>query len=386
MKRAFLIVLDSFGIGALPDAHLFGDTGANTLGSVAGSKKLQIPNLISLGLGNIDGVNCIEKADTPLGVFGKCEEKSMGKDTTVGHWEIAGLISKNPMPTYENGFDNEIIDEFEKRTGKRVICNKPYSGTQVIYDYGKEHIETGALIVYTSADSVFQIAAHEDVVPLEELYKYCQIAREMLVGKWAVGRVIARPFVGELPNFKRTANRRDFSLEPTGETLLDALKKNDLDVISVGKINDIFASRGITEKYKTHSNLEGINKTIELAGKAFNGLCFTNLVDFDMVYGHRNDIEGYASALSEFDSYLPKLISALGDDDLLIITADHGCDPGDASTDHTREYVPLLIYKKGITWKNLGTLPSYSIIASTLAEYFDIDFRAEYGSILNKIN
>ena len=385
MKRAFLIVLDSFGVGALPDAHLFGDMGANTLGSISKSQKLQIPNLISLGLGNIDGVTHIAKSNTPIGVFAKCEEKSMGKDTTVGHWEIAGLISKSPMPTYKNGFDKEIIDEFEKRTGKRVICNKPYSGTQVIYDYGREHIETGALIVYTSADSVFQIAAHEDIVPLEKLYEYCQIAREMLVGKWGVGRVIARPFIGEFPNFKRTANRRDFSIEPTGKTVLDALKENNLDVISVGKINDIFASRGITEKYKTHSNLEGISKTLELTNKDFCGLCFTNLVDFDMVYGHRNDIDGYATALSEFDSYIPQILSSLRDDDLLIITADHGCDPGDNSTDHTREYVPLLIYKNDITPKNLGTLPSYSVIASTLADFFSIDYKADYDSILKEI-
>lgn len=386
MKRAFLIVLDSFGIGELPDAHLFGDRGANTLGSISRSEKLRIPNLISLGLGNIDGVNCIEKADTPLGVFAKCEEKSMGKDTTVGHWEIAGLISENPMPTYSNGFDKEIIEEFEKRTGKRVICNKPYSGTEVIYDYGREHIETGALIVYTSADSVFQIAAHEDVVPLEELYSYCKTAREMLVGKWAVGRVIARPFIGEFPNYKRTSARRDFSLEPTGKTVLDALKENNFDVISVGKINDIFASRGITEKYKTHSNLDGINKTIELMSKDFCGLCFTNLVDFDMIYGHRNDIDGYASALSEFDMYLPRIMSSLRDDDLLIITADHGCDPGDTSTDHTREYVPLLIYKKEINPKNLGILPSYSVIAGTIAEFFGIDYKTNYTGILKNIN
>ena len=386
MKRAFLIVLDSFGIGELPDAHLFGDRGANTLGSISRSEKLRIPNLISLGLGNIDGVNCIKKADTPLGVFAKCEEKSMGKDTTVGHWEIAGLISENPMPTYSNGFDKEIIEEFEKRTGKRVICNKPYSGTEVIYDYGREHIETGALIVYTSADSVFQIAAHEDVVPLEELYSYCKTAREMLVGKWAVGRVIARPFIGEFPNYKRTSARRDFSLEPTGKSVLDAVKENNFDVISVGKINDIFASRGITEKYKTHSNLDGINKTIELMSKDFCGLCFTNLVDFDMIYGHRNDIDGYASALSEFDMYLPRIMSSLRDDDLLIITADHGCDPGDTSTDHTREYVPLLIYKKEINPKNLGILPSYSVIAGTIAEFFGIDYKTNYTGILKNIN
>jgi phosphopentomutase len=385
MKRAFLIVLDSFGVGALPDAHLFGDEGASTIGSVSKSSKLNIPNLISYGLGNIDGVDSIEKTDTPLGVFARIGEKSMGKDTTVGHWEIAGLISKHPMPTYENGFDKDIIAEFEKRTGRRVICNKPYSGTEVIKDYGREHMETGALIVYTSADSVFQIAAHEEIVPLEKLYEYCEIAREMLVGKWAVGRVIARPFVGNYPNFTRTASRRDFSLEPTGKTVLDSLLENKLDVISIGKISDIFAGRGISCGYKTHSNLEGIKKPIELMNEDFCGLCFTNLVDFDMVYGHRNDIDGYASALSEFDSYLPDLVNGLRDEDILFITADHGCDPGDKSTDHTREYVPLLIIKKGLKPKNLGTLPSFSVIASTISEYFGIDFPCKYDGLLNKI-
>ena len=382
MKRAFLIVLDSFGVGELPDANLFGDEGANTLKSICSTGTLNIPNLISLGLGNIDGVDCVEKADTPLGVFGKSAEKSMGKDTTVGHWEIAGVISKEPMPTFENGFSSEIIKEFERLTGRKAICNLPYSGTEVIKDYGKEHIETGALIVYTSADSVFQIAAHEDYVPLEQLYKYCEIARKMLVGKWGVGRVIARPFIGEYPNFKRTANRRDFSLEPTGKTVLDSLKENSFDVISVGKINDIFASRGITRKIVTHSNLEGIKETISLLDSDFCGLCFTNLVDFDMVYGHRNDPVGYANALNEFDSYLPEILSKLRDDDLLIITADHGCDPGDKSTDHTREFVPVLLYKNGISPKNLGTLPSYSVIAATLANYFGVDFKTDYKSIL----
>ena len=377
MKRIFLIVLDSFGIGELPDADRFGDGGANTLKSISHSPKFNIPNLISCGIGNIDGIDYLEKTDTPLGFYGKCAELSMGKDTTVGHWEIGGVISKNPLPTFPNGFDSEIISEFEKRTGRHVICNKPYSGTEVIKDYGKEHIESGALIVYTSADSVFQIAAHTDVVPLEELYHYCEIAREMLTGKWGVGRVIARPFEGEYPNFVRSTKRRDFSLAPSGKTVLDALKESGYDVISVGKINDIFAGRGITEKYKTSSNLEGINTTIDLMSKDFSGLCFTNLVDFDMVYGHRNDINGYASAISEFDSYLPTLIDGLRNEDLLIITADHGCDPGDISTDHTREYVPLFIIGNGCEPKNLGTLPSYSIIAKTISDYFDLDYNPE---------
>ena len=373
MKRTFLIVLDSFGVGALPDAHLFGDSGANTLKSISGSAKFNIPNLKKCGIGDIDGVDFLGKTDTPLGFHARCAEISKGKDTTVGHWEIAGVISEKPMPTFPNGFDHEIISEFEKRTGRRVICNKPYSGTEVIKDFGREHIESGALIVYTSADSVFQIAAHTDVVPLDELYRYCEVAREMLVGKWGVGRVIARPFEGEYPNFIRSAKRRDFSLAPTGKTVLDALNEGGYDVISVGKINDIFAGCGITEKYKTSSNLEGIKTTIDLMSKDFSGLCFTNLVDFDMVYGHRNDIDGYASAISEFDSFLPEIIGGLRDEDLLIITADHGCDPGDTSTDHTREYVPLFIIGKSCAPKNLGTFKSYSIVAKIISDYFCLD-------------
>ena len=374
MKRIFLIVLDSFGIGELPDASLFGDTGANTLKSIASSSYFKIPNLIKCGIGNIEGIDFIEKTDTPLGSFGRCKEISNGKDTTVGHWEIAGVISKKPMPTFPNGFDNEIIKEFEKRTGRAVICNKPYSGTEVIKDFGREHIETGALIVYTSADSVFQVASHTDVVPLEELYRYCEIAREMLVGKWGVGRVIARPFEGDFPNYIRSTKRRDFSLSPVDKTVLDALSESGYDVISVGKINDIFAGCGITEKHKTSSNLEGIEKTISLMKKDFFGLCFTNLVDFDMVYGHRNDIDGYARAISEFDSYLPKIIEGLKNDDLLIITADHGCDPGDSSTDHTREFVPLFIIGKKVKPKDLGTLPSYSYVAKTISDYFNLNY------------
>ena len=377
MKRVFLIVLDSFGVGALPDAHLFGDSGANTLKSISHSHKFNIPNLIKCGIGNIEGVDFLEKTDTPLGFYGRCAEISKGKDTTVGHWEIGGVISESPMPTFPNGFDSEIIKEFEKRTGRRVICNKPYSGTEVIKDFGQEHIESGALIVYTSADSVFQIAAHTDIVPLEELYRYCLIAREMLTDKWGVGRVIARPFEGEYPNFVRSTKRRDFSLAPTGKTVLDALKESGYDVISVGKINDIFAGCGITEKYKTSSNLEGIKTTINLMEKDFSGLCFTNLVDFDMVYGHRNDVDGYASAISEFDSFLPRIIGGLRDEDLLIITADHGCDPGDTSTDHTREYVPLFIIGKGCKSQSLGTLPSYSAVAKIISSYFDLDYSPE---------
>ena len=386
MRRVFLIVLDSFGIGQLPDADKFGDTGANTLKSVSKSKFLQIPNLIKYGLGNIEGVNCIEKSDTPLGVFAKCGEKSMGKDTTVGHWEIAGVISQNPLPTYPNGFPCEVIAEFERQCGRRVICNLPYSGTEVIKKYGDEHVKTGALIVYTSADSVFQIAAHEDIVPLDELYRYCKIAREMLVGEHGVGRVIARPFITKDNEFVRTANRRDFSLEPTGKTVLDALVEGCRDVIAVGKINDIFAARGITRHFPTHSNMEGIETTIKLLDEDFYGLAFINLVDFDMLYGHRNDVDGYACALSQFDSYLPSIVNGLREDDTLIITADHGCDPGDVSTDHTREYVPLIIIGKDISPKNLGTFSSYSVVASTVAELLGVDYEGYEKSIAKALN
>ncbi|MBR2296659.1 MAG: phosphopentomutase [Clostridia bacterium] len=373
MKRVFLIVLDSFGIGALPDAHLFGDSGANTLGSVAKSPFFSAPNLIKLGLGLIDG-SCVEATPSPIGAYGRCAEKSMGKDTTVGHWEISGIISKKPFPTYPNGFPSDLIEKFEALTGRKVICNKPYSGTKVILDYGREHIETGALIVYTSADSVFQIASHEDYVSVSELYRYCAIARELLVGEHGVGRVIARPFVGKYPNFTRTANRHDFSLEPTGKTMLDAIQGASLDVISVGKIYDIFAGRSITESYKTTSNEHGIETTLSLLEKDFHGLCFINLVDFDMVYGHRNDVDGYAKAISHFDNALPKILEGLGDDDVLIITADHGCDPGDTSTDHTREYIPLLVYGNKIAPANLGTLDTYADIGASVCDFLGVDF------------
>lgn len=384
-KRIFLTVLDSFGVGYLPDADKFGDIGANTLKSVTKSKKLNIPNLIRCGLGNIDGVDCLEKCDTPLGIYGRLREKSMGKDTTVGHWEIGGIVSNNPLPTYPDGFPNEVLDEFTRLTGYGVLCNKPYSGTQVIADYGKEHMETCKLIIYTSADSVFQIAAHESLVPIEKLYSVCEIARKMLVGKHGVGRVIARPFIGEYPDFKRTANRRDFSLEPTGKTVLDALYEKDFDVISIGKIYDIFAHRGISEYYLTHSNTEGIAKMLEIMDSDFNGLCFTNLVDFDMLYGHRNDVDGYASALSEFDLCIPEIMKRLKDDDIYIITADHGCDPGDVSTDHTREYVPIIVLGKNLCSKNIGTIEYFSTIAKTIGDLFKVGYECEGTSLADLI-
>lgn len=369
MKRVFLIVLDSFGIGEAPDAAEFGDKGANTLKSAYESGKLNIPNLISLGLGNIDGVSCIEKSENPSAKYGRVRELSKGKDTTTGHWEIAGVVSNSPMPTYPDGFPKEVIDAFEKAVGMETLCNLPYSGTDVIRDYGEEHLKTGKLIVYTSADSVFQIAAHESIVPIEKLYEICKTARKVLQGEHSVGRVIARPFTGEVGNFTRTANRKDFSLVPPKGTVLDKLKDDGFDVIGVGKIGDIFAMAGITETHPTHSNKEGMETTTEIVKRDFNGLCFVNLVDFDMLFGHRQDAVGYANALSEFDLWLDGFMKELKDDDMLIITADHGCDPSDNSTDHTREYIPLLVYGKKINAENLGTLDGFANVGNTAYEY-----------------
>ncbi len=382
MKRVFLVVLDSFGIGALPDAEEFGDLGANTLLSVFKTGKLSVPNMIKLGLGSIDGVNFLPKSE-PEGAFGRLSELSRGKDTTVGHYEIAGLVSSVPFNTYPNGFPKEIIEEFERKTGRKVICNKAYSGTDVIRDYGEEQLKSGALIVYTSADSVFQIAANEAIIPREELYKYCSVAREMLTGENAVARVIARPFVWKNKNeFERTDGRRDFSLDPHGETMIDLLKEKGLDVISVGKISDIFNGKGVTEKIKTKNNKEGIDSLIKLLDRDFGGLCFVNLVDFDMLYGHRNDPLGYAEALSEFDASLSEVLSKIREEDLLIITADHGCDPGDKSTDHTREYVPVLLYKKGIKPENLGSKIGFTAVAGTVTDF--LLGKAHFGESLLK--
>ena len=370
-KRVFLIVLDSLGIGELPDAALFGDEGSNTLKAISGHPSFSAQTLTKLGLFNIDGLT--GGTERPLASFAKMGERSNGKDTTVGHWEIAGLISDSPLPTYPDGFPEEVINEFEQKTGRRVLCNKPYSGTEVIKDYGQEHLKTGALIVYTSSDSVFQIAAHDRIVPTEELYKYCETAREMLCGRHAVGRVIARPFTGEYP-YKRTSLRHDYSLTPRGDTMLDILKKNGYSVISVGKINDIFAGKGITESNTTKSNLDGMEKTIKIAEKDFSGLVFVNLVEFDSSFGHRNDIEGYARAVSEFDVKLSELLPRLSDEDVLIITADHGCDPSTPSTDHSREYVPMLIYGKRIgSGVNLGIRDSFSDVSATILDIFGLD-------------
>ena len=361
-KRVILMVLDSVGIGEMPDAREFGDVNVNTIDSVSKSSYFAVPHMKSLGLFNIDGVTCGEEVDSPRAAYARLMEASAGKDTTIGHWEIAGVCSGQPLPVYPEGFPKEILDAFSEATGRGVLCNAPYSGTKVIEDYGEEHMRTGDLIVYTSADSVFQIAAHEDIVPPKELYRYCEIAREILVGDLGVGRVIARPFEGEYP-FKRTANRHDFSLKPPQKTLLDELKEDGFDVIGVGKINDIFAGCGITEYVYTKNNADGMEKTLQYQKKDFNGLCFVNLVDFDMVYGHRNDVDGYAKAFSEFDSWLPRFIEGMSDRDVLIITADHGCDPGFKGTDHTREYVPFLMYGEKIKPANAGTVDGYTYVS-----------------------
>ncbi len=378
MKRFFIIVLDSMGIGAMPDAYLWHDEGSNTLGAIRNHPAFNCPQLKKLGLFNVDTVG--GGVQSPLASYARLEETSKGKDTTIGHWEIAGIVSPKPLPTYPDGFPAEVIEEFERRTGRKTVCNKPYSGTEVIKDYGRHHVETGDLIVYTSADSVFQIAAHEDVVPVETLYEYCRIARDILVGEHSVGRVIARPFTGEYP-YVRTSNRHDFSLVPYGTTMLDLLMKKGLSTISVGKIYDIFAGKSVSESNRTTSNADGMEKTLLLQKRDFEGLCFVNLVDFDMKYGHRNDVEGYAAAMTEFDGYLEKFLEGMRDDDLLIITADHGCDPATSSTDHSREYVPMLICGKHVReGVNLGTRSSFADISATVLEYFGVDPEGTSGN------
>lgn len=386
MKRIFLIVLDSFGIGEMEDAEQFGDKGTNTIGSVSTSTYFDVTNLKELGLFNVEGVFCEKKepVNEPKAVVARMRELSAGKDTTIGHWEIAGLVSNDSLPVYPNGFPQEVLDEFTALTGRGVLCNKPYSGTEVIKDYGDEHVKTGKLIVYTSADSVFQIAAHEDVVPLETLYEYCKKAREMLQGKHGVGRVIARPFVGTTGNYTRTAHRHDYSLLPPKITMLDQMKEAGKDVIAVGKIKDIFAGKGITEFTYTQGNEEGIEKTLEYLDKDFDGLCFINLVDYDMLYGHRRDIDGYAKALAYFDKKLPEIMGKMREEDILMITADHGCDPGyTKTTDHTREYTPFLMYGKRIKPENLGTRDGFADIAATVLDYFEIEQKVAGKSMLN---
>ena len=388
IKRVFLIVLDSFGIGCAPDAADFGDGRCNTLASLTTSPELHAPNLTKLGLFNIDGIGCGTPADSPIGAFARLRELSRGKDTTIGHWEIAGIVSEQPMPTYPNGFPTEILARLSAACdGKKMLCNKPYSGTQVIHDYGREQEETGGLIVYTSADSVLQIAANEADVPIERLYDYCRAAREIMQGEHGVGRIIARPYVGSYPNYERTAHRHDFSLDPTGDTMMDALVRQGHEVIAVGKISDIFAGRGVTRSTGVNeNNADGMEKTLRIQQEDFTGLCFVNLVDFDMTYGHRRDIAGYARATTEFDVQLGTFMEHMREDDVLMITADHGCDPGAPGTDHTREYVPLLVYgaqiRKGV---NLGTYPTFAMIGATVSDMFGAGLTTKGESLLPRI-
>lgn len=387
MKRVFLIVLDSCGVGELPDAALFGDVGAHTLKRISTSPYFSCENTKKYGVANIDGQEYLGPVEKPLGAYARIAERSMGKDTTIGHWEIAGIVSEKPLPTFPNGFPQATLDEFAKRCGvPGVLCNKPYSGTEVIKDYGEEHLRTKCPIVYTSADSVYQIACHEELYPPQELYRFCRIAREMLQGELGVGRVIARPFIGDAEHgFTRTTNRHDFSLEPYGETMLDAMKAQGRDVVAVGKITDIFAGRGVTETILSHGNTEGMKITLEQLDHDFDGLCFTNLVDFDMLYGHRQDIDGYAKAYAEFDAWLPTFVEGMREDDILFITADHGCDPGDESTDHTREHIPLLAIGKRIRPVNLGTRRSFADIAATVCEYLGVDYDCPGESFAKEI-
>ncbi len=383
MKRVFLIVLDSVGIGAMDDAADFGDAGTNTLKSASTGSCFHMPNMEKLGLFNIDGIDWKEGTAQPKAVYGRMREASKGKDTTIGHWEIAGVISEKPLPVYPEGFPEEILVPFSEMTGRGILCNRPYSGTEVIKDYGDEHVRTGKLIVYTSADSVFQIAAHEDVVPVETLYEYCRMARKLLSGRHSVGRVIARPFAGESGNYQRTSGRHDYSLEPPADTILDIIKDAGKEVIGVGKIRDIFAGRGITSYVYTKGNTEGIEKTLGYLEQDFEGLCFINLVDYDMLYGHRNDIEGYARALAEFDKALPAMLDKLREEDALVITADHGCDPGyTVSTDHSREHTPLIIYGKNIPPRNLGTRDTFADIGATVLALLGIPGKTAGKSVL----
>lgn len=384
-KRVFLIVLDSFGIGEMDDAKEYGDAGTNTLGSVSESAYFKVPNLRTLGLFNIEGVTGkdLEKVEAPLAAVARMREASKGKDTTIGHWEIAGMISDKPLPTYPDGFPKDVLEEFSRLTGRGVLCNLPYSGTQVILDYGDAHVKTGDLIVYTSADSVFQIAVHEEVVPLETLYDYCKKARELLQGEHGVGRVIARPFVGTSGNYTRTAHRHDYSLLPPRTTMLDLMKAAGKDVLAVGKINDIFAGKGITDFVYTSGNEEGIARTIEYLDRDFDGLCFVNLVDYDMLYGHRRDVDGYAKALTYFDEKLPIIMEKLREGDVLMLTADHGCDPAyTKTTDHTREHTPFLMYGKHIKPVNYGTRDTFADIAATVLDYLGVAGDVDGTSLL----
>lgn len=386
IERIIWIILDSVGIGELPDADSFGDTGSNTLCNLAQATKLDIPNLTQLGVGNIDGTYGLEKTEVPSGAYGKCAEVSMGKDTTIGHWEMVGVYSQVPLPTYPNGFPDEVIDAFKVQTGYDILANKTASGTEILDELGEIHMKTGKLIIYTSADSVFQIAAHEDIVPIDELYRICQIARDILTGEHAVARVIARPFIGSPGAFKRTSNRKDFSLVPPIDTTLDLMKSAGHEVVGIGKIEDIFNGRGITRAIHTHSNMDGVDQTLKAMGETKKGLIFTNLVEFDSTWGHRNDVEGYANGLMDFDKRLPEIIEAMEDGDLLMINADHGCDPTTPSTDHSREYVPYLAYGKQIkAGTNLGIRSTFSDIGQTVCEIFNLPALPAGKSFLKEI-
>ena len=388
MKRAILVVLDSVGVGELKDAKLYGDEGSHTLDHVYEKcKGLNINELEKLGIGNIEGVNGPKKYDKAMGAFGRCEEASKGKDTVTGHWEIGGVILEEPLNTYPNGFSEEIINEFKKRAKvEGILGNIVASGTQIIEDLGEEHVKTGYPIIYTSADSVFQIAAHEDVISVERLYEMCEIARNMLVDKWAVGRVIARPFIGEAPNVKRTSNRRDYALDPFNKTMLEYLKDANYEVAAVGKIEDIYNGKGVTSAVHTKSNMDGVDKTLEYMDTVKEGLIFTNLVDFDMMYGHRNDPEGYGKALEDFDNRLQEIYSKMAEDDILIITADHGCDPTTSSTDHSREHIPVLVYGKNVKpGVNIGTRETFADIGKTILDFFNVQNELVGKSFLNDI-
>ena len=388
MKKAILIVLDSVGVGELKDAKSYGDEGSHTLDNVYRTcNGLEINELEKLGIGNIEGVTAPKKCDKVIGAFGRCEEASKGKDTVTGHWEISGVILEEPLNTYPEGFSDDIINEFKKRANvEGILGNIVASGTQIIEDLGEEHVKTGYPIIYTSADSVFQIAAHEDVIPLERLYKMCEIAREMLVDKWAVGRVIARPFIGEAPNFKRTSNRRDYALDPFNKTMLEYLKDANYEVAAVGKIEDIYNQKGVTSAVHTKSNMDGVDKTLEYMDTVKEGLIFTNLVDFDMLYGHRNDPEGYGKALEDFDNRLQEIYGKMGEEDILIITADHGCDPTTSSTDHSREHIPVLVYGKNVKpGVNIGTRETFADIGKTILDFFNVENELVGKSFLKDI-
>ena len=388
MKRVVLIVLDSVGVGEMPDAQMYGDKGSHTLDhTFEACNGLNIPNLKKLGLGNIEGVKALGKEESVIGAFGKGSEKSIGKDTVTGHWEIGGVILDKPLNTYPDGFSDKIINEFkEKAKIDGILGNKVASGTAIIEALGEEHVKTGYPIIYTSADSVFQIAAHEEVIGLDNLYKMCEIAREMLVGEDVVGRVIARPFVGEVGSFKRTSNRRDYALDPFGKTALEYIKENGMSVAAVGKIEDIYNGKGVTEAVHIKNNMDGVDKTLEYMDKIDNGLIFTNLVDFDMLYGHRNDPKGYGKAIEDFDGRLNEIYSKLRDEDILIITADHGCDPTTESTDHSREYIPILVYGKKVKGgTELGIRDSFTDIGKSILHYLGIDNNLEGKSFISEI-